>query len=105
MVSSIRVDQGIGAMEDRQVRITRRTGTRMRAFKSIAGLAPIAVLWLLLLTEVLSAIFAEKVLYAGRFTALHWVAYREEPTLPPPTVRSRASIKGGLRTLLGVIGP
>ena len=41
----------------------------------------IAVLWLLLLTEVLSAIFAGRVFYAGRFTSLHWVAYQEEAGL------------------------
>jgi hypothetical protein len=53
----------------------------MRTLKSLGPLAPIGVLWLLLLTEVLSAIFAEKVFYAGRFTSLHWVTYREEAGL------------------------
>ena len=53
----------------------------MRGLRFLGLMAPIGILWLLLLTEVLSAIFAEKVFYAGRFTPLHWVTYREEATL------------------------
>ena len=53
----------------------------MRALRSLAPLAPIGVLWLLLLTEVLFAIFAEKVFYGGRLTSLHWVTYKEEAGL------------------------
>jgi hypothetical protein len=68
-------------MPDREVRITPRTSARMRTLKSLAPLAPIGVLWLLLLSEIMSAIFAEKVFYAGRFTPLHWVTYREEAGL------------------------
>ncbi|WFU16828.1 hypothetical protein [Bradyrhizobium sp. CB3481] len=65
-------------MPDRDVRITLKTSAGTRALKSFALLAPIGALWLLLLAEVLSAIFAEKVFYAGRLTPLHWVTYREE---------------------------
>ncbi|MGY3496688.1 hypothetical protein ACVW1B_006107 [Bradyrhizobium sp. USDA 4502] len=53
----------------------------MRLPKSLAPLAPIFVLWLLLLAEVMCAVFAESVFFAGRFTPLHWVNYRDEPTL------------------------
>ena len=53
----------------------------MRALTSLGQMAPIGILWLLPLAEVLSAIFAEKVFYTGRFTPLHWVTYREEATL------------------------
>jgi hypothetical protein len=68
-------------MSDREVRITPRTTARMRALKSFALLAPLGVLWVVLLSQVLSAIFAEKVFYAGRFTSLHWVTYRDEAGL------------------------
>jgi hypothetical protein len=53
----------------------------MRTIRSLAIFAPLGGLWLIAFTQVLFAIFAEKVLYAGRFTSLHWVTYREEPTL------------------------
>ena len=68
-------------MKDREVRITRRTSTTMRTIRSLAIFAPLGGLWLIAFIQVLFAIFAEKVLYAGRFTSLHWVTYREEPTL------------------------
>ena len=53
----------------------------MRALKALVPLAPIAILWLLLLAELMSAIFAERVFYAGRFTPLHWVTFQEEAGL------------------------
>lgn len=53
----------------------------MRGLRSFAPLAPIAVLWLIFLAEVLSAIFAEQVFYAARGAPLHWVTYRNEPTM------------------------
>ena len=68
-------------MSDREVRITPRTTARTRALKSLVLFAPLGVLWLVLLGQVLSAIFAEKVFYAGRFTPLHWVTYRDEASL------------------------
>jgi hypothetical protein len=64
----------------REVRIA-RTNTTMRMFKALAIFAPLGVLWLIAFTQVLFAIFAERVFYAGRFTPLHSVTYREEPTL------------------------
>ena len=69
------------AVPDREVRIRRRASARMRALRSLAPLAPIGVLWLLLVSQVVSAIFAEKVFYGGRFTPLHWVTYKEEAGL------------------------
>jgi len=68
-------------MKDREVRIARRTSTTMRTIKSLAICAPLGVLWLIAFTQVLFAIFAERVFYAGRFTPLHSVTYPEEPTL------------------------
>ena len=68
-------------MAKREVKITPRTGAKMRALKVLAPLAPIAMLWLLFLTELMSAVFAEQVFYGSRSTPLHWVTYREEPTL------------------------
>jgi CBS domain containing-hemolysin-like protein len=65
----------------RDVRIAARTSARMRTFKALATIAPAAVLWLIAFVQVLSAIFAEQVFYAGRFTPFHSVTYREEPTL------------------------
>ena len=65
----------------RDVKITARSNARMRTFKVLATLAPAAVLWLIAFVQVLSAIFAERVFYAGRFTPFHSVTYREEPTL------------------------
>jgi hypothetical protein len=65
----------------KDVRITARTSEKMRTFKALATLAPLAVLWLIAFAQVLSAIFAERVFYAGRFTPFHSVTYREEPTL------------------------
>jgi hypothetical protein len=53
----------------------------MRTYKALATLAPLAVVWLIAFTQVLSAIFAERVFYAGRFTPFHSVIYREEPAL------------------------
>ena len=53
----------------------------MRTLKALATIAPAAVLWLIAFVQVLSAIFAERVFYAGRFTSFHSVTYREEPTL------------------------
>jgi hypothetical protein len=53
----------------------------MRTFKALATFAPLIVLWIIALTQVLFAIFAERVFYAGRFTHFHSVTYREEPTL------------------------
>lgn len=53
----------------------------MRAFKVLATIAPAAVLWPVAFAQVLSAIFAERVFYAARFTPFHSVTYREEPTL------------------------
>jgi hypothetical protein len=66
---------------ERKVRISRRTSPTMRVFKAFATLIPLVVMWLIALTQMLFAIFAEKVFYAGRFTTLHPVTYREEPTL------------------------
>jgi len=67
-------------MKDREVRIMRRTNTTMR-INALATFAPLGVLWLIAFSQVLFAILAERVFYAGRFTPLHWVTYREEPTL------------------------
>ena len=53
----------------------------MRALRALAPLVPIAILWLLFLTELLSAIFAERVFYGGRGTPFHWVTFREEAGL------------------------
>jgi CBS domain containing-hemolysin-like protein len=66
---------------NRDVRITRRSNTTMRTFKALATFAPLGVLWLIAFTQVLFAVFAERVFYAGRFTPFHSVTYREEPTL------------------------
>jgi hypothetical protein len=68
-------------MSDREVRITPRTSARTRALKSFVLFAPLGVLWVVFLVQVLAAIFAEKVFYAGRFTPLHWVTYRDEAAL------------------------
>ncbi|NOJ47817.1 hypothetical protein [Bradyrhizobium archetypum] len=53
----------------------------MRTFKALATLVPVALLWLIAFAQVLSALFAQRVFYAGRFTTFHSVTYREEPTL------------------------
>jgi hypothetical protein len=66
---------------NRDVRITRRSNTTMRTFKALATFVPLGVLWLIAFTQVLFAVFAERVFYAGRFTPFHSVTYREEPTL------------------------
>lgn len=63
------------------VKISRKTNSMMRSFKAIATLAPLVAVWLIALTQLLSAIFAEKVFYAGRFTSFHAVTYRDESTL------------------------
>ena len=63
------------------VKITRRTNSLMRSFKAIATLAPLVAVWLVAFTQLLSAIFAEKVFYAGRFTSFHAVTFRGEPNL------------------------
>jgi hypothetical protein len=63
---------------NRDVRTTRRSNC---TFKALATFAPLGVLWLIAFTQVLFAIFAERVFYAGRFTPLHSVTFREEPTL------------------------
>jgi CBS domain containing-hemolysin-like protein len=65
----------------RDIKISARTNAKVRTFKALAIIAPAAVLWLIALVQVLSAIFAERVFYAGRFTPFHPVIYREEPTL------------------------
>ena len=66
---------------NREVKITRKANPMMRSLKAIATLVPLVAVWLVAFTQVLSAIFAEKVFYAGRFTSFHAVIYREEPTL------------------------
>lgn len=63
------------------VKITRRTNPIMRSLKAIATLVPLVAVWLVAFTQLLSAIFAGKVFYAGRFTSFHAVTYRDEPTL------------------------
>jgi hypothetical protein len=68
-------------MENREVRIPRRTNKTIRTIKSLAIFAPIGVLWLIALTQVLFAVFAEKVFYGARSVPFHAVTYRQEPTL------------------------
>lgn len=52
-----------------------------RALKALAGFALLSALWLIAFTQVLFAIFAERVFYGGRGTPFHSVTYRDEPTL------------------------
>lgn len=68
-------------MTGQKVRIPRRTNAMMRKAKSVAAWSLLAALWLLLLAEVLSAVFTMRVFYGDKFTPLHWVSSQAEPSL------------------------
>ena len=91
-------------MENQEVRIATRTNTTRRTLKALATSAPLGALWLVAFTQVLFAIFAERVFYAGRFTPFHEVTYREEPTLFVFVVMASFMIAGFLGwVILGLI--
>jgi hypothetical protein len=66
---------------NRQVKLTRRTTPLMRTLKTVMMLLPLIAVWMIALTQLVFAVFAEKVFFAARSIPFHAVTHREEPAL------------------------